>query len=60
MISLHAPSSVDSVLSVLQVEFLTVGSLGPAAVVGTVIMLISVVAALLVRVISLRFGVQAR
>jgi iron(III) transport system permease protein len=54
-------SSGDSkVLSVLQVEFLSVGSLGPAAVVGTIIMLISVAAALLVRLISLRFGVHAR
>ena len=44
----------------LQVEFLSDGSLGPAAVVGTVIVLISVAAAALVRLVSLRFGVQAR
>ena len=53
-------SGNSKVLSVLQVEFLTVGSLGPAAVVGTIIMLISVMAALLVRLISLRFGVRVR
>jgi len=53
-------SGESKVLSILQVEFLSVGSLGPAAVVGTVIMLISVAAALLVRFISLRFGVQSR
>ena len=50
----------NRVLSVLQVEFLSDGSLGPAAVVGTVIVLISVAAAALVRLVSLRFGVQAR
>jgi len=50
----------NRVLSVLQVEFLSDGSLGPAAVVGTVIVLISVAAAALVRLVSLRFGVQTR
>ena len=53
-------SGDNRVLSVLQVEFLSNGSMGPAAVVGTVIMLISVGAALLVRMISYRFGVQTR
>jgi iron(III) transport system permease protein len=48
------------VLSILQLEFLTEGILGPAAVIGTVIVLISLVAALLVRVVSVRFGVHAR
>jgi len=50
----------NRVLSVLQVEFLSDGSLGPAAVVGTVIVLISVAAAALVRLVSLRFGIQTR
>ncbi len=50
----------NRVLSVLQVEFLSDGSLGPAAVVGTVIVLISLAAAAVVRLVSLRFGVQAR
>jgi len=53
-------SGNSKVLSILQVEFLSVGSLGPAAVVGTVIMLISIAAALVVRLISLRFGVRTR
>ncbi|MGE0747280.1 MAG: ABC transporter permease [Rhodospirillales bacterium] len=47
-------------LSVLQIEFLTEGNLGPAAVVGTVIVLISLVAAAVVRLVSVRFGIQAR
>jgi len=46
------------VLSILQLEFLTEGILGPASVIGTVIVLISLVAAALVRIVSLRFGVQ--
>ena len=50
----------NRVLSVLQVEFLSDGSLGPAAVVGAVIVLICLAAALLVRLISLRFGVRTR
>jgi iron(III) transport system permease protein len=54
-------SSGDSkVLSILQVEFLSNGSLGPAAVVGTVIMLISIAAALVVRLISMRFALRTR
>jgi iron(III) transport system permease protein len=48
------------VLSVLQVEFLGSGLFGPASVIGTVIVLMSLAAALIVRVISSRFGVQAR
>ena len=48
------------VLSVLQLEFLTEGSLGPAAVIGAVIVTMSLLAAAVVRVISTRFGVQAR
>jgi iron(III) transport system permease protein len=53
-------SGNNRVLSVLQVEFLSSGNLGPAAVVGTVIVLVSLAAALLVRLISVRFGVHAR
>ena len=53
-------SGNNRVLSVLQVEFLSSGNLGPAAVVGTMIVLVSLVAALVVRLISLRFGVHAR
>lgn len=53
-------SGHNRVLSVLQVEFLSDGSLGPASVVGTVIVLISLTAAALVRLISLRFGVKTR
>jgi iron(III) transport system permease protein len=53
-------SGNNRVLSVLQVEFLSSGNLGPAAVVGTVIVLISLVAAILVRLISTRFGVRTR
>jgi iron(III) transport system permease protein len=48
------------VLSVLQVEFLSNGSLGPASVVGTLIVLMSLAAALVVRLVSGRFGVQTR
>lgn len=48
------------VLSILQLEFLTEGMLGPAAVIGAVIVLISLIAAVIVRVISVRFGVQTR
>jgi iron(III) transport system permease protein len=50
----------NRVLSVLQLEFLSDGSLGPAAVVGTVIVMISLVAATMVRMVSQRFGVQTR
>jgi iron(III) transport system permease protein len=53
-------SGNNRVLSVLQVEFLSTGSLGPAAVVGTVIMLISLTAALIVQILSHRFGIHAR
>jgi iron(III) transport system permease protein len=54
-------SSGDSkVLSILQVEFLSNGSLGPAAVVGTMIMMISIAAALAVRLISRRFALRTR
>ena len=53
-------SGNNRVLSVLQVEFLSSGNLGPAAVVGTVIVLVSLAAALLVRLISVRFGVQTK
>ncbi len=49
-----------TVLAILQLEFLTEGILGPAAVVGTVIVMISLLAAVLIRIISLRFGVAAR
>lgn len=48
------------VLSILQLEFLAEGILGPAAVIGTVIVLISLLAAAVVRIVSVRFGVQAR
>ncbi len=48
------------VLTILQLEFLTEGVLGPASVIGVVIVMISLTAASLVRFISGRFGVQAR
>jgi iron(III) transport system permease protein len=48
------------VLSLLQIEYLVEGVLGPAAVVGTIIVLISLSAAICVRLISQRFGVAAR
>ena len=54
-------STADNrVLSVLQVELLSSGILGPAAVIGTVIVLMSLTAAVIVRLVSQRFGVQAR
>lgn len=53
-------SGNNRVLSVLQVEFLSDGSLGAASVIGTVIVLISLAAAAAVRLISLRFGVHTR
>jgi len=53
-------SGDNRVLSVLQVEMLSSGILGPAAVIGTVIVLMSLTAALIVRVISVRFGIQTR
>jgi iron(III) transport system permease protein len=46
-------------LAVLQLDFLADGRLGPAAVIGVIIVLISLVAAALVRIISVRFGVRA-
>jgi iron(III) transport system permease protein len=46
-------------LAVLQLDFLADGRLGPAAVIGVIIVLISLTAAALVRVISVRFGVRA-
>jgi iron(III) transport system permease protein len=48
------------VLSLLQIEYLVEGVLGPAAVVGTIIVLISLAAAICVRLLSLRFGIAAR
>jgi iron(III) transport system permease protein len=53
-------SGANRMLSVLQVELLTHGSMGPAAVVGTVIVLISLFAGVAVRLISLRFGFRSR
>jgi iron(III) transport system permease protein len=46
-------------LAVLQLDFLADGRLGPAAVIGVIIVLISLAAAALVRIISVRFGVRA-
>jgi len=46
-------------LAVLQLDFLADGRLGPAAVIGVIIVLISLTAAALVRIISSRFGVRA-
>jgi iron(III) transport system permease protein len=46
-------------LAVLQLDFLADGRLGPAAVIGVIIVLISLAAAALVRIISARFGVRA-
>jgi iron(III) transport system permease protein len=48
------------VLAILQIEFLVEGVLGPASVIGTVITMMSLCAALIVRLISVRFGVAAR
>ena len=39
---------------------LSSGILGPAAVIGTVIVLMSLLAAAIVRIVSVQFGVQAR
>jgi iron(III) transport system permease protein len=47
------------VLAVLQLDFLTDGRLGPAAVIGVIIVLISLFAAAVVRIISNRFGIAA-
>ena len=46
-------------LAVLQLDFLADGRFGPAAVIGVIIVLISLTAAALVRIISARFGVRA-
>jgi iron(III) transport system permease protein len=48
------------VLSILQLEYLSEGELGPAAVAGVVIVLMSLLAAAVIRIISVRFGVAAR
>jgi ABC-type Fe3+ transport system permease subunit len=48
------------VLALLQIEYLVEGVLGPAAVVGTIIVMISLIAAICVRLISMRFGIAAR
>jgi iron(III) transport system permease protein len=50
----------NRVLSVLQVELLSSGVLGPAAVIGTIIVLMSLTAAAIVRIVSARFGIRAR
>ena len=50
----------NRVLSVLQVEMLSSGILGPASVIGTVIVLMSLAAAVIVRSVSARWGVAAR
>jgi iron(III) transport system permease protein len=47
-------------LSLLQLEYLRTGQLGPAAVAGTLIVLLSLAAAAVVRVMTARFGIQAR
>ena len=46
------------VLAVLQLDFLTDGRLGPAAVIGVIIVLISLIAAAIVRIVSTRFGLK--
>jgi iron(III) transport system permease protein len=48
------------VLALLQIEYLVEGVLGPASVVGTIIVMISLLAAICVRLISQRFGIAAR
>ena len=53
-------SGANRMLSILQVELLTNGSLGPASVVGTIIVLISLIAGVVVRLVSLRFGFRSR
>ncbi len=47
-------------LSILQLEYLSAGLLGPAAVAGTVIVAMSLVAAAIVRLMTARFGIRAR
>lgn len=53
-------TGATTTLSVLQLEFLSTGRMGPASVVGTIIVLMSVIAAMAVRVLATRFGIQAR
>ena len=53
-------TGATTTLSVLQLEFLSTGRMGPASVVGTIIVLMSVIAAMVVRVLATRFGIQAR
>jgi iron(III) transport system permease protein len=53
-------TGATSTLSILQLEFLSTGRLGPAAVVGTIIVLTSLIAAIIVRLVAGRFGVLAR
>jgi iron(III) transport system permease protein len=47
-------------VSLLQLEYLRAGLLGPAAVSGTVIVMLSLAAAAVVRIMTQRFGIQAR
>lgn len=47
-------------LSILQLEFLASGILGPAAVIGVILVALSLVAGLIVRWIGLRYSVQER
>ncbi len=47
-------------LSVLQLEYLTAGLLGQASVAGTLIIALSLIAAAIVRVMTARFGIEAR
>ncbi len=47
-------------LSLLQLEYLSAGMLGPASVCGTLIVLMSVVAAAVVRIVTLRSGIRLR
>jgi iron(III) transport system permease protein len=47
-------------LALMQLEYLRTGQLGPAAVSGTLIVLFSLIAAAVVRVMTSRFGIQAR
>ena len=50
-------SGSNRLLSILQIEFLSNGNLGPAAVIGTVIVSVSLVAAVLLRML-MHFGVR--
>lgn len=53
-------TGATATLSVLQLEYLSAGMLGPASVGGTVIVALSLIAAVIVRVMTARFGIQAR